>query len=80
MSDHPSGHGLFEELAAGYALDALDPQDEADFAAHLPGDSCDGIHHYSPKSSASSRDRHLTTALRYDTFRIVSSKNLEFLA
>jgi anti-sigma-K factor RskA len=32
-------HGRYDELTAGYALDALDPQDEADCAAHLPG--CD---------------------------------------
>jgi anti-sigma-K factor RskA len=30
-------HGRYDELTAGYALDALDPQDLADFEAHLPG-------------------------------------------
>jgi hypothetical protein len=30
-------HARYDELAAGYALHALDPRDAADFAAHLPG-------------------------------------------
>jgi anti-sigma-K factor RskA len=38
-ADRRRDHGRYDELTAGYALDALDPQDEADFAAHLPG--CD---------------------------------------
>jgi anti-sigma-K factor RskA len=29
-------HAPYDELTAGYVLDALDPQDEADFAGHLP--------------------------------------------
>ncbi len=33
----PSGHDDYEELAAGWALHALEPDDEARFAAHLPG-------------------------------------------
>jgi anti-sigma-K factor RskA len=38
-ADRRRHHGRYDELTAGYALDALDPQDEADCAAHLPG--CD---------------------------------------
>jgi anti-sigma-K factor RskA len=38
-ADRRRDHGRYDELTAGYALDALDPQDEADCAAHLPG--CD---------------------------------------
>ena len=34
MSGPASGHGLFEELAAGYALDALEPDDEQLFLEH----------------------------------------------
>jgi hypothetical protein len=30
-------HARYDELTAGYALDALDPQDLVDFEAHLPG-------------------------------------------
>jgi anti-sigma-K factor RskA len=30
-------HARYDELTAGYALDALDPQDLDDFEAHLPG-------------------------------------------
>jgi anti-sigma-K factor RskA len=37
MQDQQREHGRYDELTAGYALDALDPQDEADFAGHLPG-------------------------------------------
>jgi anti-sigma-K factor RskA len=31
-----SDHGTFDELAVGYALHALEPEDEAVFAVHLP--------------------------------------------
>jgi anti-sigma-K factor RskA len=37
MQDQKREHARYDELTAGYALDALDPRDEADFAAHLPG-------------------------------------------
>jgi Anti-sigma-K factor rskA len=37
VSGPASGHGLFEELAAGYALDALEPDDEQLFLAHARG-------------------------------------------
>ncbi len=37
MADQARGHTRFDELAAGYALHALDPDDEREFAAHLPG-------------------------------------------
>ena len=43
MSGRPSGpppseeHRLFDELAVGWALHALEPEDEALFADHLPG-------------------------------------------
>jgi hypothetical protein len=30
-------HETYDELAVGWALHALEPEDEADFAAHLPG-------------------------------------------
>jgi hypothetical protein len=30
-------HARYDELTAGYALHALDPQDQADFEGHLPG-------------------------------------------
>jgi anti-sigma-K factor RskA len=33
----PDGHEPFDELAVGWALHALEPQDEVVFAAHLPG-------------------------------------------
>lgn len=39
MTDHPPDHGPFQELAAGYALDALEPADEQrylDHARHCP--------------------------------------------
>jgi hypothetical protein len=36
MTDSRREHARYDELAAGYALDALDAQDEADFAGHLP--------------------------------------------
>jgi hypothetical protein len=32
-----SDHGTFDELAVGWALHALEPEDEAVFAVHLPG-------------------------------------------
>ena len=35
MSHEPSGHEAYEELAAGYALGALDPDDAARFERHL---------------------------------------------
>lgn len=35
MTEQPGEHARFDELAAGYALDALDPADEHEFAAHL---------------------------------------------
>jgi anti-sigma-K factor RskA len=35
MTDPRREHARYDELAAGYALDALDGPDEADFAAHL---------------------------------------------
>ena len=38
-ADRRRDHGRYDELTAGYALDALDPQDEADCGAHLP--DCD---------------------------------------
>ena len=34
-----SDHEIFDELAVGWALHALEPEDEAVFAVHLPG--CD---------------------------------------
>ena len=34
VTDHQPGHGPFEELAAGYALDALEPADEQRFLRH----------------------------------------------
>jgi anti-sigma-K factor RskA len=34
VTDQASGHGPFEELAAGYALDALEPADEQRFLRH----------------------------------------------
>jgi anti-sigma-K factor RskA len=41
VSAMTSGHEPFTELAAGYALDALDPADEDEFLRHLPGcDDC----------------------------------------
>lgn len=35
MSHRPSDHDAYEELAAGYALDALDPGDASRFERHL---------------------------------------------
>ncbi|MFD2092327.1 anti-sigma factor [Blastococcus deserti] len=32
-----AGHAIFDELAVGWALHALEPEDEALFARHLPG-------------------------------------------
>lgn len=57
MSDHPSGHGLFEELAAGYALDALEPADEQRFLRHVRG--CP------PCTAALARYRDVATALAH---------------
>ncbi|MET0765540.1 MAG: anti-sigma factor [Blastococcus sp.] len=37
MPPTSSEHGGFDELAVGWALHALEPEDEAVFAAHLPG-------------------------------------------
>lgn len=43
MTGHPrlpprhSDHQVFDELAVGWALHALEPEDEAAFAVHLPG-------------------------------------------
>jgi hypothetical protein len=37
VSGPVAGHGLFEELAAGYALDALEPADEQLFLRHARG-------------------------------------------
>ena len=37
VADQAREHARFDELAAGYALHALDPDDEREFAAHLPG-------------------------------------------
>jgi anti-sigma-K factor RskA len=34
VTDHPPDHGPFEELAAGYALDALEPADEQRYLRH----------------------------------------------
>jgi hypothetical protein len=34
VTDHPPDHGPFEELAAGYALDALEPADEQRYLDH----------------------------------------------
>jgi anti-sigma-K factor RskA len=36
MTDPRREHAPYDELTAGYMLDALGPQDEADFAGHLP--------------------------------------------
>ena len=36
MTDPTRGHARYDELAAGYALDALDPEDERQFLTHLP--------------------------------------------
>ncbi|WP_409330611.1 anti-sigma factor domain-containing protein [Trujillonella humicola] len=33
----PGGHGTFDEFAVGWALHALEPEDEIVFSAHLPG-------------------------------------------
>ncbi|MGY1772316.1 anti-sigma factor domain-containing protein [Blastococcus sp. SYSU D00813] len=33
----PDGHEVYDELAVGWALHALEPEDEVVFAAHLPG-------------------------------------------
>jgi anti-sigma-K factor RskA len=55
VSDHPSGHALFEELAAGYALDALEPADEQRFLRHVRG--CP------PCAAALARYRDVATAL-----------------
>jgi anti-sigma-K factor RskA len=57
VSDHPSGHGLFEELAAGYALDALEPADEQRFLRHVRG--CP------PCAAALERYRDVATALAH---------------
>lgn len=35
--NRPDQHSRFEELAAGHALHALEPEDEQAFLAHLPG-------------------------------------------
>ena len=35
--DTPMSHSEFEELAAGYVLGALEPDDEHDFQRHLSG-------------------------------------------
>jgi anti-sigma factor RsiW len=35
--DTPMSHSEFEELAAGYVLGALEPDDEHDFQRHLGG-------------------------------------------
>ena len=35
--DTPMSHSEFEELAAGYVLGALEPDDEHDFRRHLDG-------------------------------------------
>lgn len=32
-----AGHRFYDELAVGWALHALEPEDEAEFAGHLPG-------------------------------------------
>lgn len=42
MSGHePDSHGYWEEQAAGYALDALEPEEVVEFARHLAGcDEC----------------------------------------
>jgi anti-sigma factor RsiW len=37
VTDPPREHTPYDELAAGHALHALDPQDERQFLAHLPG-------------------------------------------
>ncbi|SDD09683.1 Anti-sigma-K factor rskA [Geodermatophilus telluris] len=37
MSARPDPHDTFDELAVGWALHALEPEDEAVFGAHLPG-------------------------------------------
>jgi anti-sigma-K factor RskA len=37
MPPTSSGHQVFDELAVGWALHALEPEDEAVFVAHLPG-------------------------------------------
>ena len=34
VTDHPADHGPFKELAAGYALDALEPADEQRYLHH----------------------------------------------
>jgi anti-sigma-K factor RskA len=34
VTDHPADHGPYEELAAGYALDALEPADEQRYLRH----------------------------------------------
>ena len=39
-ADRP-GHPAFDELAVGWALHALEPEDESLFVAHLPG--CDAL-------------------------------------
>ena len=40
--DTPMSHSEFEELAAGYVLGALEPDDEHDFQRHLDGcDTCE---------------------------------------
>ena len=35
--EHRADHEVFDELAVGWALHALEPEDEAVFAQHLPG-------------------------------------------
>jgi hypothetical protein len=37
VQPNSSGHEIFDELAVGWALHALEPEDEAVFAVHLPG-------------------------------------------
>jgi hypothetical protein len=37
VTDQTRDHARYDELAAGYAVHALDPGDDAEFRAHLPG-------------------------------------------
>src|ERR1700722_17580059 len=37
VTERNGDHAAFDELVAGYALDALDPADERLFLTHLPG-------------------------------------------
>lgn len=43
MNGQVSDHGRYDELAAGYALHALEPADERQFRAHFPG--CERCEH-----------------------------------